>query len=91
MSLPLAASCDLGQPVGRGVRHWVTKEGARPCHEQDEEGAREPVSRAPPAARPIGARSKETDQLVQASVAGVVVDVAAPPVAVIPVNDGKEK
>jgi len=31
------------------------------------------------------------DQLVQASVAGVVVEVAAPPVAVIPVKDGKEK
>ena len=31
------------------------------------------------------------DQLVQASVAGVVVEVAAPPVAVIPVSDGREK
>ena len=30
-------------------------------------------------------------QLVQASVAGVVVDVAAPPVAVTPVSDGMEK
>ena len=37
-------------------------------------------------------RNHETvDQLVQASVAGVVVEVADPPVAVIPVNDGKEK
>ena len=31
------------------------------------------------------------DQLVQASVAGVVVEVAAPPVAVMPVSDGREK
>jgi hypothetical protein len=37
-------------------------------------------------------RNHETvDQLVQASVAGVVVEVADPPVAVIPVKDGKEK
>ena len=35
----------------------------------------------------------ETDrtQLVQASVAGVVVEVAAPPVAVMPISDGREK
>ncbi len=33
----------------------------------------------------------ERDQLVQASVAGLVVDVAAPPVAVTPVSDGMEK
>jgi hypothetical protein len=32
-----------------------------------------------------------TDQLVQLSVAGVVVDVAAPPVAVMPVREGIEK
>ena len=32
-----------------------------------------------------------TDQDVQASVAGLVVDVAAPPVAVIPIRDGMEK
>jgi len=32
-----------------------------------------------------------TDQLVQASVAGLVVEVAAPPVAVTPVNEGMEK
>ena len=31
------------------------------------------------------------DQAVQASVAGVVVEVAAPPVAVTPVKDGMEK
>jgi hypothetical protein len=31
------------------------------------------------------------DQLVQASVAGVVVEVAAPPVAVMAVSEGKEK
>ena len=31
------------------------------------------------------------DQLVQASVAGLVVEVAAPPVAVTPVSDGMEK
>ena len=33
----------------------------------------------------------DRDQLVQASVAGVVVDVAAPPVAVMPVSEGREK
>ena len=36
-------------------------------------------------------RGKGGDQLVQASVAGVVVEVAAPPVAVMPVREGMEK
>jgi len=34
---------------------------------------------------------RSADQLVQESVAGLGVDVAAPPVAVTPVNDGIEK
>jgi hypothetical protein len=45
----------------------------------------------PPRARSVHRVGRPMDQLVQASVAGVVVEVAAPPVAVMPVSDGKEK
>jgi len=58
------------------------------------DGSREAHRRGRPLApRRIGPPGRETyrDQLVQASVAGVVVEVAAPPVAVMPVIDGKEK
>jgi hypothetical protein len=41
--------------------------------------------------RSRSAQEKKMDQLVQLSVAGVVVEVAAPPVAVTPVKEGMEK
>ena len=49
------------------------------------------TSCSPPSCASDRQNHETVDQAVQASVAGVVVEVAEPPVAVIPVKDGKEK
>ena len=68
----------------------VSEHSARGKQQNDEASCEShdparPVALCPPLGETRG------DQLVQASVAGLVVDVAAPPVAVTPVSDGMEK
>lgn len=92
LALSLAARRHEYQPVRCRVRHRIDQKDGRPRHEQQEEGARKPMPLArTPLVQSAHRVGKLIDQLVQASVAGVVVEVAAPPVAVIPVSDGKEK
>src|SRR2546423_14890525 len=49
------------------------------------------ISGSAPSAAWLERAERQADQLVQLSVAGLVVTVAAPPLAVTPVSDGNEK
>jgi hypothetical protein len=69
----------------------IVLEDVRPRHEQGRWSERPSVLAPSPLVGLVHSAGTDRDQLVQASVAGVVVEVAAPPVAVMPVSDGKEK
>ena len=94
MALSVAGRRHIYEPIGRRVRHRIAQEEDWPRHQhQDQdEGARTPmVLVSLLLVRATHRYGRRMDQLVQASVAGVVVEVAAPPDAVMPVSDGREK
>lgn len=91
--LPLTAGGQVDHPVGarprraRGAAH--AQRGAH--DENDEEPATSQTRHSSSFSGASSPGRERTDQLVQLSVAGLVVEVAAPPVAVTPVKDGREK